>query len=265
MTLSHDTAGDGPALVFLHAGVCDRRMWDPQWQPLANAGYRVIRCDLRGFGLTPAPDAPYNNADDVIALLDTLGIGQAALVGASYGGKTSLEIAARHPERVGAMVLLCPGMAGCEASAELDALDEREEALLEAGDLAGAVELMVETWIGPEGDETTRQAVRVQQLNAYEVQLAAEEFDQLRPPYDLAAVRAPSLVVSGAHDLADYRQIAARLPGLLADAGHLELPWAGHLPSMERPAAVTHLLKDFLGERWGEAPRAPQVTPKVTR
>lgn len=249
MTLSHDVAGDGPALVLLHAGVCDRRMWDPQWQPLIVAGYRVVRCDLRGFGQTPAPDAPYNNADDVIELLDALDITHAALVGCSYGGKTSLEIAARNPDRVSAMVLLCPGLAGHEPSAVLDALDEREEALLDAGDIKGAVELMVDTWIGPEGDEATREAVRVQQRHAYEVQLAAEEFGQLRPPYDLAAVRAPSLAVSGAHDLADFRQIAARLPGLLADASHLELPWAGHLPSMERPAAVTELLIDFLGEK----------------
>ncbi|MET9064505.1 alpha/beta fold hydrolase [Streptosporangium sandarakinum] len=48
MTLSYDMAGDGPALVLLHSGVCDRRMWDPQWPALLDAGYQVVRCDFRG-------------------------------------------------------------------------------------------------------------------------------------------------------------------------------------------------------------------------
>lgn len=246
MTLSHDVAGDGPALVLLHAGVCDRRMWDPQWQPLTDAGHRVVRCDLQGFGQTPAPDGPYNNADDVIALLDTLGITSAALIGSSYGGKTALEVAARWPDQVSAMALLCPGFDDHEPSDTLIALDEREDALLEAGDIEAAVDLMADTWIGPEGDAAVREAVRVMQRHAYEVQLAAGDAERLRPPYGLSAVRAPVLAVSGGHDLEDFRQIAARLAALLPAAEHLELPWAGHLPSMERPAAVTELLLGFL-------------------
>ncbi|WP_073755696.1 alpha/beta fold hydrolase [Streptomyces sp. CB03234] len=59
-------------------------------------------------------------------------------------------------------------------------------------------------------------------------------------------MKAPSLVLSGAHDVADFRQIAAGLPDVLPDARHVELPWAGHLPSLERPSAVTELLIDFL-------------------
>ncbi|MEU6851122.1 alpha/beta fold hydrolase [Actinacidiphila alni] len=255
MTLSYDTTGDGPALLLLHAGICDRRMWDPQWRPLADAGYRVIRCDLRGFGDTPAPDGPYNNADDVVALLDALGVERAALIGSSYGGKTSLEIAARRPDRVSALVLLCAGSDSHEPSDALVALGEREEALVEAGDLDAALDLMVDSWIGPEGDDTVREAVRVMQRRAYEVQLAAGDVAQLRPPYELSAITAPTLAVSGGHDIEDFRRIAAGLPAQLADARHLELPWAGHLPSMERPAEATELLTAFLGERLAPAVR----------
>jgi pimeloyl-ACP methyl ester carboxylesterase len=64
--------------------------------------------------------------------------------------------------------------------------------------------------------------------------------------FDLAAIRAPCLAVSGGQDLVDFRQIACRLPDLLTDAHHVELPWAGHLPGMERPSAVTDLLVEFL-------------------
>ncbi|ELP69255.1 alpha/beta fold hydrolase [Streptomyces turgidiscabies] len=250
MTLAHDVAGDGPALVLLHSGVCDRGMWDAQWQALIDAGYRLVRCDLRGFGETPAPDRPHSDAEDVLALLNSLGIAQAALVGSSYGGQVALEIAARRPDRVSAVGLICSALPGHEPSAELSALGEREEALLDAGDIVGATELMVETWLGPDADETAREAVRRMQRHAFELQLAAaEEFEPLEAVVDLAAVQAPCLVLSGAHDLADFRQIAARLPHLLANADHVELPWAGHLPSLERPSAVTELLIAFLAER----------------
>ncbi|MDC0767975.1 alpha/beta fold hydrolase [Streptomyces sp. HD] len=247
MTLSHDVAGDGPVVVLLHSGVCDRRMWDAQWQTLIDAGYRLVRCDLRGFGGTPAPDRPHSDAEDVLELLNGLGIAQAVLVGSSYGGEVALEIAARWPDRVSAMVLLCSALPGHEPSLELGVLGEREEALLEAGDIAGATELMVDTWLGPDADDTAREAVRQMQRHAFEVQLAAaEEFEPLEAHIDLTAIVARCLAVSGRHDVADFRQIAARLPDLLANAHHVELPWAGHLPSLERPSDVADLLIEFL-------------------
>ena len=92
MMLSHDVSGEGPVLVLLHSGVCDRRMWDAQWPVLIDAGYRLVRCDFRGFGATPVADRPYNDAEDVLELLDALGIGRAALVASSYGGTVALGV-----------------------------------------------------------------------------------------------------------------------------------------------------------------------------
>ena len=247
--ISHDVAGTGPALVLLHSGVCDRRMWDAQAPALIDAGYRLVRMDFRGFGQTPAADRPHSDAEDVRELLDALGIEHAVLVGASYGGQVALEIAARWPGRVSALLLLCAALPGHEPGPALEAVGEREDALLEAGDIAGAVELMVDTWVGPDADESVREAVRHMQRNAFEVQLAADDFEPIEAEFDLTAIQVPCLAVSGGHDLTDFRQIAARLPDLLADAHHLELPWAGHLPSMERPSAVTDLLLAFLRER----------------
>ncbi|MDG4786783.1 alpha/beta hydrolase [Micromonospora sp. WMMD1102] len=250
MTLCHDVDGSGPAVLLLHSSVCDRRMWDQQWLPLRDAGYQVIRCDFRGFGETPLPDQPYSEVTDVLDLLDTLGVRRVALVAASFGGRVGLEFAARWPDRVSGMALLCPGMPGHQPGPELAAFGKREDELLEAGDLAGAVELNVATWLGPETDEPTRERVRDMQRHAFQVQLAAVEdvprLDLGEP--DLGEITAPCLVVSGRHDLADFRQIAERLPGLLPNARHRELPWAGHLPSLERPAEVTALLVDFLRE-----------------
>ncbi|MET9800169.1 alpha/beta hydrolase [Streptomyces sp. NPDC006368] len=249
MTLAYDVTGDGPALVLLHAGVCDRRVWDPQWPVLADAGYRVVRCDFRGFGGSPLPDRRHNDAEDVLDLLDALGIERAALVASSYGGRVAVEIAARRPDRIAAMALLCAGLPGHEPTAVLRAFGEREDALLEAGDVAGAVELNVDTWLGPDAEEAVREKAREMQRHAFEVQLAAPEgAGRIEVEVDLSEIKARCLAVSGGRDLPDFRHIAARLPGLLTDARHVELPWAGHLPALERPAEVTDLLTGFLHE-----------------
>jgi 3-oxoadipate enol-lactonase len=246
MTLSYDVAGAGPTVVLLHSMVCDRRMWDPQVPVLVEAGFRVVRCDLRGFGDTPAPDRSTSDADDVVELLDALGAPRFALVGASGGGRVATEIAAGRPERVTDLVLLCTARAGHQPSAELRAFGAREDLLLEAGDIAGATRLNVDMFLGPAADGATRERVRRMQQRAFEVQLAAEEFPPLRTAPDPAAVTARTLLVSGAHDVIDFRQIAAQLADLIPAARLVELDWAGHLPSMERPDAVNPLLLDFL-------------------
>ncbi|MFF3321484.1 alpha/beta fold hydrolase [Streptomyces sp. NPDC002889] len=260
MTLSYDVTGEGPAVVLLHSSVCDRRMWDAQWQALADAGHRVVRCDFRGFGETPVADRPYTDAEDVLDLMDSLGIERAALVGSSFGGRVALLAAARRPERVTALALLCAGLPGQEQSDELAAFDQRETELFEAGDLAGAAAWNVTTWLGPDADGATREAVHAMQLHAFEVQSAAEEAvrdegaslvlsgTRITELPDFSRIKAPCLAVSGAHDLPDFRRIAARVPALVPGARHRELPWAGHLPGLERPAEITALLLDFLTE-----------------
>ncbi|SDL88555.1 alpha/beta fold hydrolase [Streptomyces wuyuanensis] len=272
MTIAHDVAGDGPAVVLLHSSVCDRRMWDEQRDALTGAGYRVVRPDFRGFGGTPAEAVhPYSDEDDVLALLDELGIERAAFVGASYGGGVAVGIAARRPERVTALALLCAALPGHEPGPGLLAFDRKEDELVEAGDLDAAVELNVATWLGPEAGEPVRERVRAMQRHAFDVQLAAdaeaeraglEPVEGDDPQVDPGAVTAPALVVSGAHDLDDFKAMAARFAELIPGARAVELPWAGHLPSLERPAEVTDLLRDFLRDsgvlrEGGAAPVSP--------
>ncbi|MET0492187.1 MAG: alpha/beta hydrolase [Actinoplanes sp.] len=246
MTLSHDVTGDGPAVLLLHSTAGDRRMWDPQVPALAGAGYRVVRCDLPGFGDSPMPTGPSNDAEEVVALLDELGLDQLAIIGASGGGRVALEIAARWASRITGLALLCTALRDHERSPALKAFGEREDALLEAGDIDGAVELNVETWVGPRGDDAVRAKVREMQRRAFEVQVGAEEFEEVRGETDLAAITAPTLLISGAHDLPDFREIAVRLTQELAKARHVELAWAGHLPSLEDPVTVNPILINFL-------------------
>jgi pimeloyl-ACP methyl ester carboxylesterase len=242
VTLAHDVAGDGPAVLLLHSTVCDRRMWDPQVPALVDAGYRVIRCDLAGFGDSPVPTQPYNDADDVAALVSE----PVAVVASSGGGCVALEFAARWPERVTALILLATALPGHERSPGLRAFGDREDELLEAGDVAAATELNVDRWVGPLADDKTREAVRVMQRHAFEMQLATAEPELVTDDFALSAVTAPTLLISGAHDLPDFHDIAVRLTTELPDATHRHLDWAGHLPSMECPDLLTPMVIAFL-------------------
>src|SRR4051794_15693380 len=115
MALHHEITGAGPTVVFIHEGIADSRMWDPQWASFA-ARYRLVRCDLAGFGQTPVGALPLAHARDVLDLLDGLGISSAGVVGASLGGRVALELAVARPDLVQALVLEDAALPGIDWS-----------------------------------------------------------------------------------------------------------------------------------------------------
>jgi 3-oxoadipate enol-lactonase len=238
--------GSGPAVVLLHSTAADSRQWDGQRGPLA-AQRTVITPDLRGYGKSPLPAGSYSHAGDIVDLLDHIGLQTTALVGSSGGGKVALQIALRAPERVSALVLLCASADGVEPTADLLAFAEREGALLDAGDVAGATELNVATWLGPEADDAARESLRVMQEHAFRVQLATgQDSHEQEHPVELSHITAPATVICGGHDLEFFRVVARHLASTLPHALYIELPWAGHLPNLERPAETTALIAQAL-------------------
>jgi pimeloyl-ACP methyl ester carboxylesterase len=244
--LSHDVDGAGEAVVLLHSSVGDRRMFQPQWGPLQAAGYRLVRVDFRGHGESPAATEPYNDADDVREVLDSHGIVRAAVVGTSFGGAVAQEFAARWPDRVSALVLICSAKPGHPPTDDILAFSGRENELLGEGNLDEAVELNVRTFVGPAADDATRELVARMQRHTFEVQLAAADVDPIEAEYDLAGITARTLVLSGAKDLVYFDQIADHLGSRIPDARRMDLDWAGHLPSLENPALLNSILLDFL-------------------
>jgi pimeloyl-ACP methyl ester carboxylesterase len=256
MDLYAEVAGEGSTVVLVHAGICDSRMWDPQWEAFP-AAHRTVRYDLRGFGRSPLPPQPFSHGRDLVALLEQLRIERATLVGASLGGRVTLEVAVAQPEVVDALVLADAALPGFAWSDQLKAFWAEEDAALERGDLDAAVEANLRMWVdGPRRPPTmvasaVRERVGQMQHRAFELQLPVWEDAEealLVPDVTrrLSAVRAPTLVVLGEEDVSDFHQIAAQLSREIPSAQHAVIPDAAHLPSLERPAAFNELVLRFL-------------------
>jgi pimeloyl-ACP methyl ester carboxylesterase len=233
-----------PHVVFIHAGGVDGRMWHPLTERLD--GLRLHVPDLRGHGSTPLPPGEYAHVDDLLAKFDDLRIKRATLVAASFGGWVALQLATKAPERVTALALLAStnlDRDDSEWSPEIGAFREKEEALLEAGDIDGAVALGLRAWKPRPG---VRDLVEEMTRTAFELQQGVEA-EERELPVDLAAIAVPTLVVSGGKDpMPDFAQIADQLAAEIGGAERAEIKDAGHLIALERPDATAELLKPWL-------------------
>ena len=238
----------------------DRRLWDGQVEALAESRL-VVRPDLRGHGESPLPGGPFSYVDDLRALLDHLEVAEASLVGNSFGGRVAIDLALAHPERVPALLLVAPALTGWEGSPALEALDEEEDALLDAGKFDEAVALNVRTWLdgqnrGPApAPPELRERLVAMQRSAFETILAA--YEAPAPPGPVAwseppartrlgEITAPTLVVTGRHDLQDFRAIGELLTREIPRAEGITMDTA-HLPALEAPDEFNRIALDFLG------------------
>jgi pimeloyl-ACP methyl ester carboxylesterase len=241
--LAFDRAGPRgrDPIVLLHAGIADRRMWNPQWAALT-AERDAIRVDLPGFGESSAKPEVLDPVAGVLAVLDD--VAPFDLVGASYGAGVAVELALAAPARVRSLLLAGPGGSLiAEVTPGLRAFWDAEGAALEAGDLAAAVEANLDTWL-PGADPAVREQVGVMQRRAFEIAADWGDVEEVEndPLPRLGELTMPITVVSGGRDLDAIQATARSIP----NAERIEWPDVAHLPSMERPAEVLALLR---GER----------------
>ncbi|MER6702701.1 alpha/beta fold hydrolase [Streptomyces fumanus] len=269
LRVQQDGVGEG-AVVLLHAGVTDHRMWDGVAGVLGRA-HRVVRYDLRGFGESSPATRPFRHVDDLFTVMDACGVKEAVLVGASYGGKVALEAAAVRPGRVRGLVLLAPPRPGHDWSGAMERYAEAEEAALGAGDLGAAVQVSMDMWVrGPdrawdgrlrEHAEAVRESMRV----ALAHQKHAEEYEEDLDPAvdeDLAKIDVPVVVGIGTSDVGDFQQIAEHLASTLPNAELVHFPDTGHLIALERPDETSDLISAFIS-RTPITARSSSPAPQV--
>lgn len=248
--------GEGPALVCLHAGIADHRMWRGQQQAFGDR-WRVVAYDRRGFGRTRCEPEPHDRVDDLIAVLDALRIDSAVLMGCSQGGRLALDAALAHPGRVRALVPVAGGISGApqpesfgpQATARIAACEAAEQ----RGDLDAVNELEAQLWLdGPE-QPAGRVGGALRQLflemNGIALRQAASAGDAIEPPSAwsrLHEIAVPTLALWGPLDFAHVNANMQRVAALVPGARQQEIGGCAHLPNLERPAAFDAAVGEFI-------------------
>jgi len=252
--LHYETAGSGPALVFVHGFSLDRRMWEPQWRVFPRT-HRCVRYDCRGFGAsTPPAGVPYHHGDDLAAVLDHLEIAEAAIVGLSMGAEVALELALRHPARCSRLVLVDGFLSRHSFSPAWKASLHSVREAARQGDVPEARR----RWLGsPLFAAACEQPAVASVLRAMMDDYSGWHWQNRDPgrldvPEDLAGLDRPTLVMIGDRDLADFQAIARHLADSIPEARLVRVP-TGHLPNLEDPKRFDALLGDFLAEPGGDA------------
>lgn len=255
-----DRHGTEVPVVLVHAGVADRRMWDPQWAPLTER-LDAVRLDLRGFGESDAaPTEPFSHPEDLWDTLDALGVTRCHLVGASLGAGVALEATLARPDAVESLVVAPPG--GSLLATRTDDLADfvaAEDAALEAGNVDAAVQANLDAWVAGRGrplgevDPGVVASVARMQRRAFDIQLDwGEEAEALEaepardPMHRLAEVTVPVLLVVGGLDLDTILDSADRLEHALDAVTRVDWPDVAHLPSLEQPQRFSALLLEWL-------------------
>jgi len=251
LPLAHTTTGDGPPVVLVHAGVADHRMWDAVTPTLA-ATHTVIRYDLRGFGESAPPTAPFHETDDLAHLLDHLGHDRVHVVGASWGGRVALDFTLAHPTRVDSLTMLAAPWPGYDWSAGMIEYDAAETAALDAGDLDAAVQLNLDMWLrGPARSwDEVREGLAAQLRAPMRTLLANQgvvgEHSQGPGKGNPAGITVPTLVGVGKLDVPDFQEIARRYAAVIPGAEFVEFEGAAHLIAMDVPGEVASVVGEFL-------------------
>ncbi|MCZ2823447.1 MULTISPECIES: 3-oxoadipate enol-lactonase [unclassified Modestobacter] len=235
---------EAPVLLLSNSLGSDLSMWDPQ-VPALTERFRVVRYDTRGHGRSPSGpgDATIDDlADDVVALLDRLGVARAHVAGVSIGGMTGLRLAVREPQRVLTLAVLCSSAHTGNAASWAD----RARTVRAEG--TGAIaEPVVSRWLTPpyaaaHPDLVARLQAMVAAADDEGYAGCCAAIERMDQRADLHRITAPTLVVSGAEDQAvppEHQQlIADGVPG----ARLLSLSPAAHLANLEQPEQVSRAL-----------------------
>ncbi len=245
-----DGPDSAPAILFSNSLGTDHTMWEPQAAALAGR-YRVVRYDTRGHGRSTAPGDAFTVAQlgqDVIAILDALGIGQAVFCGLSMGGLTGMWLGIHAPQRFSHIVL-------ANTAAKIgnaDGWNTRIDTVLREG-MAVMVAPSVERWFTPGFAATAERALDgLRDVLAgldprgYAASCAAVRDADFRE--SVASIQVPVLVIAGSQDPSTPAQEGRALADAIPGARFVELP-AAHISSFEQPGRFTAALLDFVRGR----------------
>jgi 3-oxoadipate enol-lactonase len=242
-----DGAADAPVVVLSNSLGATRAMWDPQVPALAER-FRVVTYDTRGHGESPAPAGPYrldDLVDDLGALLDEVGAERAHVVGLSLGGMTALRLAAREPDRVHRLAVMCTS-AKPDPTPFLD-----RAAAVRSGGTAPLAPAVVGRWLTPafaaeHPDLVTRLEAMIATADDEGYAACCEVVASVDLRADLGRITAATLVISGWEDQALPPPHQQAIVDGIPDAELVTVSPGAHLANLEQPLQVTGALRGHL-------------------
>lgn len=251
----YEVTGKGDPLVLIHAGYVDSRMWDGDIAYLSGT-HMVIRYDVRGFGQSSRPTAPYSDYRDLEQLLDSLDIDKAIIIGVSNGGRIATDFAVENPGRVTALVLVNSGIRGYESGGKAEdswpGMEKAERNFLKLrgeGKMREAAEVDVNYWShGLSGTD------RDKLLDIAEKNVSLPEHDpdkfQVSPEPPafgrIGELSMPVLIIIGADDINGIIEIDTAINEKIAGSQLVRIEGADHLPNLSAPDLFKETLSGFL-------------------
>ena len=264
-SIAYDEEGSGPPIVLLHEGIADRRMWNREFSMLAKS-HHVVRYDLRGYGGSTPATSEFYPAEDLVALIDHLGMERPLVVGPSVGGKIALDFALAHPEKAGGLLLIAPGYSGMDYDHVPGgkATFERDETLSKAavdawaaGNLEEATEQLRRLWASTltgSALDLFRAMVRANAKEVFEERSGQHERREGGPAAArLGEVRVPTHILVGDRDNPAMPHLAAFLARGIPGATWDLVPGADHLLNLSGPDAFDAAVPKILA-RVGRSP-----------
>ncbi|MGL4229877.1 MAG: alpha/beta fold hydrolase [Casimicrobium sp.] len=254
-TLATEVVGTGDPIVFLHAAICDRRMWREQLETVG-ATHQAIAYDRRGFGETHCEAEDYSAVEDLMTVIDTVARDKPAiLVGCSQGGRVAIDAALTHPSRVCALVLISATVFGWPDpvySPDLEAAMARLKEAEQARDLervnAIKARLFLDGALAVEG--RVQGAARELFFDMNGIALRAPPSGTNRdsvPAFQwLHEIAVPTFVIQGDLDFPHIQERSRYIAATIPNATHHELHGVAHVPSVEQPELVTKLISEFV-------------------
>ena len=231
-----DGPAGAPAILLSNSLGTTLAMWDAQVPALAER-YRVIRYDTRGHGRSSVPPGPYHIddlADDALGLLDHLGIERVHFAGLSLGGMTGLRLAARDPDRLERLTVLCTSAHLPPASYWTD-----RAALVREHGTAAVADAVLDRWFTPAYRDRAAARQMLESIPAEGYAGCCEAVATMNLTADLPKITAPVLAIAGAADPVTPPDYLARIATSVPQGRLLVIDGAAHLANVEQPAAVT--------------------------
>lgn len=243
---------DRPSVVLLH-GIGGRAFgWQAQIDALAAQGWHALAWDMPGYGdsLMVEPVTFDALADALAALLDAQGLNKAVIVGHSLGGMVALQLWARHPQRVAALMLAGSSPAFGHGSGDFQQqfLAQRLAPLDAGQTLAQVAERLIPAMVAPgfTGPGLALAQACMGSIAQVSYRAALHALVTFEQRAALPTITVPTLCLAGEHDRTASPNVVRRMAEKIPGARYLELHGAGHLMNFEQPEAFTEALLGFL-------------------